>query len=232
MSGQGEIHQHSGWLIPLGLAGVIAVLCGVFLLYYLRPAPSSVRDNRPTAAVTIIDLDVHGLRLRVPARYIASRAARSGGDQDTVSLFAALPDMRGYSDFEAGLFAGNAADSPIIHLLIRADRNGLDAQSRLGRVYMPYIVDPKGDAAPFGLTHYAFRDDSGYGRDDLFVGSDGGLLLLCERPAQDLPSPNCLATDRAVAPGVNLSYRFKRAQLARWEIIASGVNRLMTDFRK
>ena len=60
----------------------------------------------------------------------------------------------------------------------------------------------------------------------------GGPLLLCERPAQDLPSPNCLAIDRPIAPGVSLSYRFKRAQLARWREIAGGVDRLMAGFRK
>ena len=230
MSGQGEIHQHSGWLIPLGVAGVVTALCAAFLLYYLRPTPEALRDNRPTAEGTAVDVDVHGLRLRVPARYIASRAARVGGEQDQISLFAALPDMRGYSEAEAPLFAGNATDSPIVRLLIRAEKNGLDAQSRLHRVYMPYIVDAKGEAAPFELTRYVFRPDSGYGRDDLFVGRGGALL--CELPAQDVPSPNCLAIDRTVAPGVSLSYRFKRAQLARWQLIADGVDRLMTDFRK
>ncbi len=97
MSEQGEIHQHSGWLIPLGLLGVIVALCGIFLLYYLRPPAGPFRDNRPTAAATMVDLSVRGLKLHIPARYIESRAARGGGDQDVVPLFAALPDMRGYS---------------------------------------------------------------------------------------------------------------------------------------
>jgi len=35
---RGEIHQHSGWLIPLGVILVILALSGMFLLYYLRPA--------------------------------------------------------------------------------------------------------------------------------------------------------------------------------------------------
>ena len=230
MGEQGEIHQHSGWLIPLVMAGVIAALCLAFLLYYLRPSPGALRDNRPTAEGTFVDIDVQGLKLRVPARYIASRAQRTGGEMNQVSLFAALPDMRGYSESEAALFADNSADSPIIRFLIHADKNRLDSQSRLNRIYMPYIVDAKGEAAPFGLTRYAFRTDSGYGRDDLYVGKDGALL--CELPAQDVPSPNCLAIDRTVAPGVSLSYRFKRSQLARWQDIADGVDRLMAGFRR
>ena len=230
MSDQGEIHRHSGWVIPLAVACVITALCVAFLIYYLRPAPEALRDNSPVAAGTIVTLSVHGLKLRIPARYIASRAARNGGDRDEISLFAALPDMRGYSDRDAALFSGNEADSPLVRLLIHSDRNGLDAQSRLDRIYMPYILDPKGEAAPFQLKRYAFRPDSGYGRNELFVGRGG--MLLCELPAQDVPSPNCLAIDRGIAPGVSLSYRFKRAQLAHWQAIEAGVDRLTADFRK
>jgi hypothetical protein len=232
VSEDGEIHRHSGWLIPLGLFTVVAALSGIFLLYDLRPAPGPFRDNRPTAAVTRVGISIRGLTLTVPARYIESRTARSGGDQDVVPLFAALPDMRGYTEAQAALFAGNEADSPIVHLLLRADTNSLDMKSRLARIYMPYIIDPKGDEGPFALAHYAFRADSGYGRDDLYSGGGGEALFLCERPAEDIPSPNCLAIDRPIAPGVNISYRFKRTQLSRWREIGEGANRLITSFRK
>ncbi len=63
------------------------------------------------------------------------------------------------------------------------------------------------------------------------MGDHGGPLLLCERPAPDLASPNCLAIDRPIAQGVNLSYRFKRAHLASWREIGDGVNRLISGFR-
>ncbi len=232
VSGESEFHRHSGWLIPLGLFTVIAALSGIFLLYDLRPVPGPFRDNRPTAAGTMVRISIRGLKLKVPARYIESRAARGGGDQDVVPLFAALPDMRGYSDAEAALFAGNAADLPVVHLLLRADTNSLDMKSRLARIYMPYITDSNGEDGSFALTRYTFRADSGYGRDDLYAANGGETLLLCERPAQDIPSPNCLAIDRPVAPGVNLSYRFKRAQLSHWRDIGEGANRLIAGFRE
>ena len=225
-----EIHQHSGWLIPLGILLVILALSGMFLLYYLRPLPASFRDAGPTAASTSIGLRVRGVPFRVPANYLESRVS-AGADLDVVTLFALLPDMRGYSAADAALFSGNAADSPLLHMLIRADTNGLDPASRLSRIYMPYIVNPKGMPGPFGLTRYTFRADSGYGRDDLFTGAgDPMLLLLCERPAQDLPSPNCLAIDRPIARNINLSYRFKRSQLALWQQINDGVGKRVAQF--
>jgi hypothetical protein len=232
VSGNGEIHQHSGWLVPLGLFGVVVALSGFFLLYYLRPPPAPFRDARPTAAATMIALNIHGLDLHIPARFIEARESRTGGSRDAVSLLAALPDMRGYTVAEDSLFAGNAPDSPIVHILLRADANGMDTQTRLARIYMPYIAEPKGEPAPFGLTRYEFRADSGYGRSELYVSKGDGPLLLCEQPAQDLPSPNCLAIERPIAEGVNLAYRFKRAHLARWQAVAAGVHRLISEFRK
>ena len=230
VSEQGEIHQHSGWLIPLALFVTILALSGLLLLYYLRPVPGAFRDNRPTAAVTHVSATIRSLKLEIPANYLES--GLRGKDVDVVSLFALLPDMRGYSDADAALFAGNAADSPVLHLLIRADTNSLDPAHRLERIYKPYLREARGKPDMFGLTRYDFRADSGYGRDDLFVGDDakGPVLLLCERAAQDLPSPNCLAIDRPIARDVNLSYRFKRSQLARWREIGAGVDHLVAGF--
>jgi hypothetical protein len=231
---QAEIHQHSGWLIPLGLALVILALCGAFLLYDLRPGTGLFRNNAPTADASNVQVSVRGVKFEIPGNYLDSRTTRRGGDLDVMGLSALLPDMRGYSTADAALFLSNAPDSPLVHLILRGDTNGLSGADRLARIYMPYVADAKGAADQFGLTRYTFRDDTGYERNDLYVGSGGTgqLLLLCERPAQDLPSPNCLAIDRPVAPGVNLSYRFKRAQLSRWRDIAGGVDALLAKFMK
>ncbi len=230
---QAEIHQHSGWLIPLGLALVVLALCGVFLLYDLRPGAGLFR-NAPTADASLVRVSVRGIPFTMPGNYLDSRSSRRGGDLDVMTLSALLPDMRGYSAADAGLFLSNAADSPVVHLILRGDTDSLTAADRLARIYMPYVTEPAGAPAEFGLTRYTFRDGTGYERDDLYAGDSGNglLLLLCERPAQELPSPNCLAIDRPVATGVTLSYRFKRAQLSGWRNIAQGVDRLVAGFMK
>jgi len=228
---EGEIHQHSGWLIPLAVMVVVALLCAALLLYYMRPFALSrnaapFRDNR--ASFVAIPVNLAGLALSIPRRYIEPGTSR----KNMVALVAALPDLRGFSEDVAQLFANNAPDSPLVHLLIRADRDRLDAGERLQRIYMPYIANRAGEKGLFGLTHYAFRPGSGYARDDLYAGNGGALLLLCEQPAQDLPSPNCLAIDQPIAPGVSLSYRFKRTQLSSWRAIDDDVNRLVAKFRR
>jgi len=230
----GEIRQHSGWLILPGLVLVVLALCLIVLLYDLRPGTGLFR-NSPTADASTVSLSVRGVRFRMPGNYLDSRATRRGGDLDVITFSAILPDMRGYSAADAGVFLNNAADSPVIHLILRGDTDTLSAADRLARIYMPYVDDPKGTPAPFGLIRYGFRTGTGYERNDLYAGISGGgllLLLLCERPAQNLPSPNCLAIDRPVAQGVSLSYRFKSAQLSRWRDIAAGVDKLVAGFLK
>ena len=228
--GQDEIHQHSGWLIPLGVLITVALLSGLFLLYDLRPGLKS-RDGARSADAAPVDLSVRGLSLRIPANYLDN--PRQSGARDTLALSALLPNLSGYTPADAALFDDNAPNSPVVHLLLKTDDSNLDAAGRLERIYMPYISDPTGSAGDFGLTRYAFKSDSGYGSEDLFTGGADTqtVLLLCERASADLPSPNCLAIGRPVARNVSFSYRFKRAYLAQWSEIAPRVDGLLARFQ-
>ncbi|OAI43948.1 hypothetical protein AYO42_01195 [Rhizomicrobium sp. SCGC AG-212-E05] len=225
-----DVHQHSGWWLPLAFLFAIALLSALFLGWYLRPGPRP--SAAPTGQSNIVNLTVRGSAFSIPANYIENAATRAGGDQDSLALTALFPSFRGYSESEAKLFQGNAPDSPVIHMSLRGDANNLAPEARLLRIYGPYLVNRDGVAGPFGLTQYAFRKNSGYEQNDLFAGmGTGGLvLLLCERAASDLPSPNCLAIDRPLAKNLSFSYRFKRAYLARWRELAGGVNILIRKF--
>jgi hypothetical protein len=223
-----DVRGHSGWLIPLALAAAILVLSALFLVWYLRPGP---RSSAPTDKSNIVQLSVAGRSFTVPANYIQTPAARSGGEQAQVTVAALFPSWRGYSDADARVFAGNAPDSPVVRITLRADSSRLDAAARLERIYKPYVENAAGTPSAFGLTRYSFRRDSGYERNDLFVGNQNGLvLLLCERAGATLASPNCLAVDRPLGGGVSFSWRFKRAWLARWVEMAGGVDSLLKKF--
>jgi hypothetical protein len=232
-SGQREsVHQHSGWLVPAGFVFAIMLLSGLLLGWYLRPglrAPAALTGQSEPVPVTL-----GSLSLRVPANYIQNPRARSGGPQESLSLAALFPSWQGYSADLARQFQGNAPNSAVVRILVRRDANGMDAATRLARIYRPNLAALEGATGPFGLRQYGFAADSGYEKTDLFVGGNGrGLLLfLCGRPAADLPSPNCQATDRPLADGVSYSFRFKRAWLARWRELSGGVDALIARFEK
>ena len=227
---QGELHQHSGWWLPLSVLFVILLLSALFLGWYLRPGPKPAAA--PTGQSNLVNLTVRGSPFTIPANYIENAAARAGGDHDSLALAALFPSFRGYSQEDARLFQGNAPDSPVIHISLRGDTNNLAPQSRLLRIYGPYLTNREGAAGPFGLTQYGFRPNSGYEQSDLFAGmsANGLMLLLCERAGNDLPSPNCLAIDQPMAQNLTFSYRFKRAYLARWREMTGGVHQLMRKF--
>jgi hypothetical protein len=231
----GAVKQRSGWLIPIAVFVVTAALSALFLLYYLAPPPASFIEEHPspTSRADPVSVSVNGVAFTVPANYMIYGSARSGGARKDLSLWALYPSFHGYTDWESSTFAGNGADSPVIYMLIREDRYNINERARLERIYLNYVVDPAGKPAPFGLTQYTFRDDSGYRNEDLFVGqTDKGVVVLrCVRLSQNVPSPSCLRDER-IGKSVALSYRFKRTHLADWRDIAAGIDTLVGAFRK
>jgi hypothetical protein len=229
------IRKRSGWLIPLGVFLVTFVLSGLVLLYYLAPSPQSFVNEQvsPTAKADLIALRVHGMKLWIPANYLQFESARQGGAKKDIALFALLPDFAGWSNWEGATFSDNTADSPVIYMLVRDENLNLSEADRLARIYLVYVTDPKGAPGPFGLTQYTFREDSGYRNEDLFVGQTaaGPVLLRCVRFSPQVPSPSCLR-DMPLGRKVAMSYRFKRAHLARWQEIGDGVASLIATFSK
>jgi hypothetical protein len=229
------IRKRSGWLIPLGVFLITFVLSALFLLIYLAPsAPNLFQEQvSPTSRSDTIALKVGGHAFHIPANYLEYQSARQGGDRREVALYALLPGMSGWSNWDAHTFTDNSADSPVVEMRIRQDDLNLSEADRLKRVYMGYILNPRGTEGPYGLRQYAFRGDSGYHNEDLFVGQTdtGPLVMRCVRLGPDVTSPNCMR-DMPVARGVSLFYRFKRAHLSKWREIGEGVDKLIASFEK
>ena len=229
------VQGHSGWFVPLAVFVVTAILSAILLLYYLGPRPRALIEEHasPTTSTVAVSLTVGGVNFSIPANYIRYKGARKGGVLSQASLYAVLPDFRGYSDSAAQEFLSNAADSPVVEILLHDEPMKLGETERLTRIYLGYVSNPKGRPGLFGLTAYDFRDDTGYRDEDLFVGHLGARLVMlrCDRLGARNTSPSC-ARDTRLARHAGLTYRFKRAQLSRWREIATGVDSLMHSFMR
>jgi len=229
------VRKRSAWLLPLGVFFVTFVLSAMFLLLYLAPSAPSLFEEQvvPTSRTDIIHLAVNGRRFHIPANYLQYASARQGGERHELDLFALLPDLTGWSNWSADSFTSNAPDARVIFITVRSDKIGLTETDRLKRVYLGYVTNQHGRPGPFGLTQFAFRPDSGYRDEDLFVGETekGPMVLRCVRLSHEVPSPSCLR-DTMLKRGIALSYRFKRSQLEHWSEIGSGVDRLIESFEK
>jgi hypothetical protein len=187
----------------------------------------------PTSRSDAIALSVSGRPFRIPANYLMYDSARTGGERPEIAIFALLPDFSGWSNWAADEFAGNTADSRVVYLTIHKNKLGLKEADKLARVYNDYLADRRGTDGPYGLRQYAFRQDTGYRGEDLFIGpSDAGpVVLRCVKLSPAVPSPSCLR-ETLLAPGVSLATRFKRARLAEWRDIAAKTDKLIASFRK
>jgi len=228
------VRQRSGWLIPIGVFAVTALLSAMMLLFYLAPTPASLIEEHPapTSHSDPVSLSVNGIKMTIPANYILYKSARQGGPRSEIKLITTFPEFRGYSDWDSQSFNDNAADSPVIYVLIRQEPLDLSEAERLRRIYMNFVADPAGKPGPYDLTEYAFRDDSGYHSEDLFVGgpAETPIVLHCDRLSQQVHIPSCLR-EMSLKRGVVVTYRFKRTHLADWKEIADGVNQLIQSFR-
>lgn len=229
------IRKRSGWVIPLSVFLVTFSLSAMFLLLYLAPSAPSLFEKQvsPTSRSDMIALRVGGKAFHVPANYLLYAAARQGGEQKEVALFALLPGFTGWSNWDADAFASNAADSRVVYLTIHQDRLGLSEADKFQRIYLDYVGDRAGRLSAFGLRHFDFRQDTGYRNEDLFVGDSpkGPVVMRCVRPSREVPSPSCLR-ELLLSRGVALSYRFKRAHLEEWRNIAAKEDSLLEGFAK
>lgn len=228
------VRKRSGWWIPLGVFVVTFILSAMFLLLYLAPTAPSLFEEQvvPTSRSDIIQLQVNGHAFRVPANYLLYASARQGGERREIAMSALLPDMTGWSNWDAENFNSNAPDSRVVLLTIKKE-SGLSEADKLKRMYSDYVTDKGGVSGPYGLRQYAFRADTGYHAEDLYVGETGHgpVVLRCVRPSHDVPSPGCLRKTQLTG-GVSLSYRFKRSHLAEWREITANVEKLIASFQK
>jgi hypothetical protein len=227
------VRKRSGWLIPLGVMLIILVLSGLFLLFYLFPAPPPLfaEQQNPTSSTSIVELEVGSVKLWIPQNYLEFDSGRQGGRRREVALWAKMPDLTGWSNWDASAFADNSPNSKVVYMSIRADRVSLSEADRIRRIYLSYVADPRGAPGPYGLTMFTFRPETGYRNEDLFVGhAESGLVVMhCARLGPNVPSPNCLR-DLQLAKGVTVTYRFKRAKLQHWREVADTVVRLIATF--
>lgn len=240
----GQARQRSGWLIPLAVFFITASLSALVLAYYFAP-PTGLSEELPvpTDVTSPVGVSVGASGFRIPSNYIVLASARRGGSARELAMATLVPGFEGYTLANAQEFTANAVDSRVVNFSLKSEGLPIPEQDRLTRVYLqPQSATsdagqagapalPRGTPGPYGLRQYPLRPDSGYRDMDLFVAptDSGPLILLCDKPGADTPSPNCLR-DTRVNDKLGLSYRFKRAHLADWKAIDSGLRALIARF--
>jgi len=227
-----EVVERPPWLIPLVVAVGVVTFAAIFLWYYVGPTTDELLGLAPEATdqVREVRVQVGDLPLAIPANFTRFSTARSGGTKPRVDLHALLPDLDPFTERQRAEFDRSDPLSPVLHIRIEKTANVLAAQPRLELVYLPAVTNRAGEDGPHGLTHYVFRNETGFAGQDMYVGvgpANAPAILLCAREA---PLLWC-RREILLSGNVVLRYRFKRAYLADWKEIDQSVIGLVAGFR-
>ena len=217
---------------------LITAAIGIGIFFYLTgPTVQDLAGTTPspTASAEPIDLKVDGIAYRIPAYYTESRAARAGGEQDEVNLHVLLPDLHPWTLTDQAAFASNAPDARVVHFVLKPDRQTLTEDQRFERALRPQTTNPDGVPGPYNLTQFDFPQGLGYDDTQIFIAlldakTKSLLVLRCDKIGDPTFGPSCIRQMRT-PDGIGLTYRFKRAHLAEWQSIDSGITKLVADFR-
>jgi hypothetical protein len=232
----GEMKRGRSWFIPLELLGVIIVL-GAVAYWFLtgRSIDLSGTTPNPTASTEPVAVTVDGYNLTIPANYLPLGRNRAGGEQEDLSIQALSPDMRGWSNADAGLFTSNAPDAKTVQIKIVITKDRNTEKQRFEKVLQPQTKNPDGEPGPFGLTKYTFEEGQGSEGVEFFTFTaepDALIVFQCETAGDATAGPSCWRNIKpAEKPTITMTYRFKRSQLGEWPAIDQGVVRLFKQFR-
>ena len=90
------------------------------------------------------------------------------------------------------------------------------------RTIYPRYLDQATPSRQDGLTTRAFRDNSPYSNEDLFVANTPALMARCTR---DGATAGMCLSERRIG-GADLTFRFPRSWLAQWRDVGNAMDRL------
>lgn len=233
--GHEEVKEESPWRYPAIIIVLTLILSGGVAYYYFGPSLQDLSGDTPQASAreTPIHMEISESRFVIPENFTQYPRARRGGPRDSISLYAVFPSFDPYLVRHDRHFFENDPENPIIYFEIHLARLPLTEAERVEQIYLERLSGEAGEELGFGLTQFAFADDSSYADEDLFLGEDENgqvVAIICTEVSSVVPSPNC-RRGLELSDGLRLSYRFKRAHLDRWREINSGLVGLIDSFR-
>lgn len=231
----GGATEEPSWAIPLVVIVVTGLLSLLFLAYYLSPSLSEIMGTAPAPSdeARPIELTIADKDFVIPANFTRFAAARRGGNQERVSMYALLPKFQPYTPSNAAAFEDNSSQSMVIHFDLEVVTSQFNERERFEKIYQRLVVDPEGKRGPHGFQQYEFSETSGYKDEDLFVwrsSEDEVVVFRCFKQTEIIASPTC-RRDLGYSNQIDLKYRFKRTQLSRWKKIDQGMLKLVQGFQ-
>jgi hypothetical protein len=201
--------------------GAVALATVTYLLWPTwRPTSPDDPDRLP--------ITIGSALFNVPAKAVRMRMQRRAGPQERIDLAFEYPSLTP-PEPQAHVTADTVESMPVpmnrIFLSIAADGGVVTPTERVRTIY-PRYVEQQADAQD-GLTGRAFRDNTPYRGEDLFMAEKPAFVTRCTR---DGMTPGMCLSERRV-DGAHLTYRFPRSWLSDWRNVAAAMDALVERMR-
>ena len=203
------------------LVGALALAAIAWLLWPTWRATSPDDPSR-------LPITVGSALFNVPAKAIRMRMQRRSGPQERVDLAFAWPSLLP-PEPQGHVTADSVEDRPVpinrIFLSIATDGGVITPIERVRTIY-PRYVEAHADTQD-GLTGRAFRDNTPYRGEDLFMADKPAFVTRCTRDAM---TPGMCLSERRV-DGAHLTFRFPRVWLSDWRNVTASMDKLVEQMQ-
>lgn len=217
--------RKSSGIGPMGISSLVSAAVLGLLLYLLWPTWRAAAPDDPAT----LPITIGSALFNVPANAIRMRMQRRAGPQERIDLAFAYPSLLP-PEPQAHITADDVEDKPIatnrIFLSVATDGGVITPHERVRTIY-PRYVEAQADTQD-GLTGRAFRDNSPYRGEDLFMADKPALVARCTRDAM---TPGMCLSERRV-DGAHLTFRFPRAWLSDWRKVAVSMDRIVERMQR
>jgi hypothetical protein len=211
----------AGHMLPVALAVAVTLGAVTLVAYLLWPTWATVGSDGPER----LPVSVGGTLFNVPVSAIRMKIQRHSGPQERVDLNFSYPSLQP-PEAQKHVGADDVVEEmtqPIdrIFLSISAHHDSLAPEARVRSIY-PRYLEPASTPGPDGLAMRAFRAETPYGGEDLYLANTPALTARCTR---DASTPGMCLSERRI-DGADLMFRFPRNWLAQWQDVAGAMDRL------
>ncbi len=210
-----------GHVLPVALALAVTLGAVTLVAYLLWPTWATVGSDGPER----LPVSVGGTLFNVPVSAVRMKIQRHSGPQERVDLNFSYPSLQP-PEAQKHVSADDVVEEmtqPIdrIFLSIAAHHDSLAPEARVRSIY-PRYLEPASTPGPDGLAMRAFRAETPYGGEDLYLANTPALTARCTR---DASTPGMCLSERRI-DGADLTFRFPRSWLAQWQEVAGAMDRL------
>lgn len=218
--------RRSRWstVLLVTASGIVGAAALATVTYLLWPTWRATSPDDPAR----LPITIGSALFNVPANTIRMRMQRRAGPQERIDLAFEYPSLSP-PEPQAHVTADTVESKPVplnrMFVSIAADGGVVTPTERVRTIY-PRYVEPQAETQD-GLTGRAFRDNTPYRGEDLFMADKPSFVSRCTRDAM---TPGMCLSERRV-DGTHMTFRFPRSWLSDWRNVAASMDKIVEQLQ-